>query len=116
MEWIAKILGSPTAVVTPAQAQARLRENERPFLLDVRQPEEFREGHIQGATLIPLGELQARLKELPANREIICVCRSGNRSSSATRQLAAAGFRAANLQGGMIAWTRAGLPVKKGNR
>jgi rhodanese-related sulfurtransferase len=116
MEWIAKIFGSPTANVTPAQAQARLHEKDRPFLLDVRQPEEFREGHIQGAALIPLNELPARMKELPANREIICVCRSGNRSSSATRQLSSAGFRAANLQGGMIAWTRSGLPVKKGNK
>jgi rhodanese-related sulfurtransferase len=54
------------------------------------------------------------MQELPREREIVCVCRSGNRSSSAARQLSAAGFKAANLRGGMIAWRRAGLPVKKG--
>ena len=114
MDLITRLFGSPAAGIGPAEAQAKLREKGKPFLLDVRQPEEFQGGHINGARLIPLHELQSRMNELPKNQEIICVCRSGNRSATATRQLKAAGFDATNLNGGMIAWTRAGLPVKKG--
>jgi rhodanese-related sulfurtransferase len=85
------------------------------FLLDVRQPEEYREGHIAGAKLIPLDQLGRRMKELPRERQIVCVCRSGSRSGAAARDLAAAGYQAANLRGGMLAWAREGLPVKKGS-
>jgi len=54
------------------------------------------------------------MKELPKDREIICVCHSGNRSQAATRQLSTAGYQVTNLNGGMIAWVRAGLPIKMG--
>ncbi len=95
-------------------AQAKLAAQPRPFLLDVRQPDEYQQGHISDAILIPLGELPRRINELPRDREIICVCRSGNRSGSATRYLITSGFQASNLSGGMLAWARAGLPVKRG--
>jgi rhodanese-related sulfurtransferase len=85
------------------------------FILDVRQPEEFKEEHIAGAKLIPLGQLEQRMKELPKNRPIACVCRSGNRSGTAARKLAAAGYKVVNLRGGMIGWRRLGLPIRKGN-
>lgn len=107
--------GSSVPQQDPHQVKTRLGEPNRPYLLDVRQPEEYREGHIAGSRLIPLGELPRRIKELPREREIVCVCHSGNRSSSAARQLSAAGYNVTNLRGGMIAWGRAGLPVKKGN-
>lgn len=100
--------------VSPVEAQKKLTLKPKPFLLDVRQPEEYRSGHIPGAKLIPLNQLQTRINELPKAQEIICVCRSGNRSLSATRQLASAGYNVINLQGGMIAWSRVGLPVTKG--
>lgn len=96
------------------QASSRLEQNPRPYLLDVRQPEEYKEGHISGAELIPLGELPQKMKRIPRSREVICVCHTGSRSSAATRQLTAAGYTVFNLRGGMISWTRAGLPVKKG--
>jgi rhodanese-related sulfurtransferase len=54
------------------------------------------------------------MKELPENREIVCVCRSGNRSRSAAKQLIKAGYSAANMKGGMLAWRWSKLPVKKG--
>lgn len=114
MDLIKRLFGAPIAGISAEEAKARLSEKNKPFLLDVRQPEEFRSEHINGAKLIPLGELQSRMKELPKNQEIICVCRSGNRSSSATRQLVEAGYQVKNLNGGMIAWMRAGLPVKRG--
>src|SRR5512139_3241815 len=52
------------------------------FILDVRQPEEWNEFHIPDATLIPLGELEARVQEVPQDQEIVVVCRSGNRSAT----------------------------------
>ena len=95
-------------------AKEKLDADPKPFLLDVRQPEEYREGHIAGATLLPLGELGRRLKELPRDRPIIVVCHSGNRSYTATRYLVSAGYDAINLRGGMIGWTNKGLAIKKG--
>ncbi len=114
MDFITRLFsGSQINAVSPSDAQKKLSQKPKPFLLDVRQPEEFRSGHIPGAKLIPLGELHTRLKELPKNQEIIVVCRSGNRSLSATRQLAGAGYKVVNLRGGMNAWSRTGLPVTK---
>jgi len=88
--------------------------SDAPFILDVRRPEEFAEAHIAGAALVPLHELTGRISELPRNRAIVCVCRSGSRSAAATAQLSAAGFDASNLSGGMISWLGAGLPVDRG--
>ncbi len=114
MNFVSHLLGSTIPNLDATSAKEKLNTNSKPFLLDVRQPEEYREGHIAGATLIPLGELQQRMKELPRDRQIICVCRSGNRSSSATRFLVSAGYDAINLRGGMIDWANRGLAIKKG--
>lgn len=109
------LFGSPIPKLDPVSAQAKLKEQNKPYLLDVREPSEYKDGHIPGATLIPLGELGRRVHELPRDREILCVCRSGNRSGSATRHLISAGYKATNLAGGMNNWSRAGLPIKKGS-
>ncbi len=105
-----------TAAVTATEAKARIDSHEPPFLLDVREPHEFKDGHIPGARLVPLGDLAARLSDLPTDREILVVCRSGNRSSRATKQLTKAGLNAVNLRGGMIGWQGAGYPVRKGRK
>lgn len=117
MDLLTRLLnGTDTKVnnISASEAQKKLAQKQKPFLLDVRQPEEFRSGHIPGAKLIPLGELRARMSELPKNHQILVVCRSGSRSMSAARQLASAGFDATNMTGGMIAWSGAGFPVSKG--
>lgn len=101
--------------VQAREAQALIDAPEPPFLLDVREPQEYSAGHIAGARLIPLGELGGRLNELPKEQPILCICRSGSRSGAAARQLSAHGFEAINLSGGMIGWASAGLPVKRGN-
>jgi rhodanese-related sulfurtransferase len=75
---------------------------------------EFQNGHIQGAKLIPLNELAEKIKELPINKEIICVCQSGSRSQSATRFLVSAGYNAVDMKGGMNYWLQSGLPVQRG--
>lgn len=115
MDFLSKLFtGVQINDVSPSEAQKKLSQKQKPFLLDVRQPEEYRSGHIPGAKLIPLGELCSRMNELPKGREILVVCHSGNRSLSATRQLANAGYNAVNVRGGLNAWSRAGLPVSKG--
>ena len=81
------------------------------FLLDVRNDDEWDLGHAPAATLIPLGELGARAGELPTDRRILVVCRSGGRSAQATEALVGAGYDAVNVAGGMQAWLAAGLPV-----
>jgi glyoxylase-like metal-dependent hydrolase (beta-lactamase superfamily II)/rhodanese-related sulfurtransferase len=83
-------------------------------VLDVREPAEWNGelGRIPGARHLPLGELRARLGELPRDRPIVAVCRAGGRSAEASLILEQAGFpRAANMSGGMIRWHALGLPV-----
>ena len=104
-----------SSALSAKEAKARIDNGEPLFILDVRQPEEFRGGHIAGAKLIPLGELGKRVKELPTDLDILCVCASGSRSSVATRQLIAAGYKAINMHGGMAGWQYSGYPTKKGN-
>lgn len=79
------------------------------FLIDVREPAEWVRGHAAGAILVPLGELDASV--LPRDRTILVLCRSGNRSGTATTMLLEAGLDAVNVTGGMLAWQAAGLPL-----
>ena len=80
-------------------------------LLDVREQEEWDAGHIEDAQHIPLGELGARLAEVPRERVVVAVCRSGSRSDRAAKGLRLSGLEAENLDGGVTAWSRAGLPL-----
>ena len=79
--------------------------------LDVREPFEWADAHIEGALLIPLGELAGRLAEVPQGLRIVVVCHSGARSASVTGPLRERGFDAVNLRGGILAWRGAGLPL-----
>ena len=86
-------------------------------VLDVREPTEFSGplGHIRGATLVPLGDLAQRAKELPKDKPIVAVCRAGSRSAHATAILQKAGFAdIANLPGGMLRWRAEGRGVEGG--
>ncbi|MBI4450475.1 rhodanese-like domain-containing protein [Candidatus Woesearchaeota archaeon] len=89
--------------ITPEELQNRLETGEPVFVLDVRHPEEFETGHIDGATLVPLDDFSA-LPSLPKDKTIVCVCRSGNRSNFAAEFLSCNGYVAKNLVGGMISW------------
>lgn len=80
------------------------------FFLDVREQSEWDAGHIDEAVHIPMGELNARIDEIPKDQPIVAVCRSGNRSQAVTDALNRAGYTAHNLEGGMHAWQQAGLP------
>jgi len=100
--------------VTVAEALA-LRESGA-FVLDVRQPDEWAAGHIPGAALIPLGDLSARIAEVPTNRQVLVVCRSGNRSAQGRDILRGAGRPSVtSMAGGMNDWTAAGYPTETGS-
>ena len=79
------------------------------MLLDVRDADEWAAGHAPAAVHIPLNSLQA--DDLPTDRRIYCICRSGGRSGAAVGAMVRAGFDAVNVAGGMNAWSAAGLPV-----
>ena len=85
------------------------------FMLDVRQPEEWEQAHMPGAILIPLGELESRLNEVPKDQPIVVVCRSGNRSASGRDILMQAGYQTVtSMAGGMNQWASAGYPTVSG--
>lgn len=80
------------------------------LLLDVREPQEWAAGHAPGAVHVPMGSIIPA--ELPRDRPVVCVCRSGNRSHHASRALVEHGVQAVNMLGGMQAWAAAGLPME----
>ena len=95
--------------------EAASMRNEGAFILDVRQPEEWNEVHIPGATLIPLGELASRVDEVPKGQEIVVVCRSGNRSQQGRDILLQAGFeQVTSMAGGVNQWSAAGYDTVSG--
>ncbi len=81
------------------------------FLLDVREDEEWVAGHAPQATHVPMGVIQDRLAELPVDRTLVCMCRVGGRSGAVAKALGAGGYDVRNVDGGMLAWASAGLPV-----
>lgn len=101
--------------ITPAQVQALMEGDTAHILLDVRTIEEFDgpSGHLRGAILIPVQDLEDKLDQLSAFRQksIVVICRSGNRSAYGTTMLRAKGFAALNMTGGMIRWNAEGRAV-----
>lgn len=96
-------------------SQAATMREQGAFILDVRQPEEWNAVHIENATLIPLGELPNRLNEVPRDRDVVVVCRSGNRSQSGRDILLQAGFtQVTSMAGGMNDWTASGYATVSG--
>ncbi len=84
------------------------------IIIDVREEAEFKDGHIPGAQLIPLGQLANRLGEVPRDETVVVVCRSGNRSAQAHRLLLDEGFtNVHNMKGGMLDWVAAGYDTEK---
>ncbi|HEX7556862.1 MAG TPA: rhodanese-like domain-containing protein [Leptolinea sp.] len=109
-------MGSKTTLakeISPAQV-SRLQKDGA-LILDVREPDEWNAGHISGATLIPLGDLSNKLNDIPRDKQIVVVCRTGSRSATGRDILLNAGFpRVTSMGGGMTQWTAAGFPVIAG--
>ncbi len=110
--------GQPLINTLPAEisvAEAAQLDPKDWFFLDVREPSEWAEVHIPYATLIPLGDLMARLSEIPKNQNIVVVCRSGNRSAVGRDLLLRSGFTSVtSMAGGMSTWQAQGHPVVSG--
>jgi rhodanese-related sulfurtransferase len=110
----------PTLSVVEADAARRAPNGTpagraMPLLLDVRERHEFAAVRAPGAVLCPTSSLLLRFEELPRNRPIRVVCKSGNRSAAVTAFLLSKGYPdVANVAGGMDAWARAGLEVRRG--
>ena len=96
------------------QLRQGLTAQPAPFLLDVREPWEFEAGHVPGARLIPLAELEDRVNEVPRDRPILAICHSGQRSLAAAGYLIQLGYAAvSNVDGGTAAWVERGYPVER---
>jgi len=98
--------------VSSAQAKALLARDSRVVLLDVRTPEEYRQAHLRGALLIPLGELGKRVREIPRDRPLLVYCAVGARSVSAAGFLAGRGYREIyQMSDGLVGWYKNGYPI-----
>ena len=101
-------------VVSPTEAAALLDADPAPDVIDVRTPEEFAEGHLEGAVLIDVTspDFEAQVAELDRDQPYVLYCRSGNRSVTARQVMADLGFTdVADIEGGITAWVAEGQPV-----
>jgi len=96
--------------VSREEAQKMVAEGAQ--LVDVRADHEWEMGRIEGATHLPLAELNERVGEIDKDRPVVFYCRGGNRSTMATEALAAEGFETAKLSEGIVGWAEAGLPLE----
>jgi rhodanese-related sulfurtransferase len=97
--------------LSPRQADELLREGDAQ-LVDVREPFEHDAGRIAGSLHIELERLPAEAQALERERPILFYCRTGSRSALAAQAFAASGWQAHNLDGGLVAWVQAGLPIE----
>ena len=105
---------SGVRVVEPAAPQQMLAEEPAPTLIDVRTPQEYAEGHLEGAELVDFNAADFRemIAAYPRDASYVIYCRSGNRSEGARRIMDELGFTdVADIDGGILAWTQAGLPL-----
>lgn len=108
---IKSLLGYSSSGVTAREAREKV-VSEDAVLVDVRQEEEWNAGKIPGAKHLPLDRLKDRQEELPKDRDVILVCRSGTRSEFGAMMLSKQGYEASSLEGGVGAWVREGLPFQ----
>lgn len=103
--------------VNSPEARGLMAKNSRIVLLDVRTPEEYRQAHLRGALLIPLGELEKRAREIPRDRPLLVYCAVGSRSVAAAGFLASRGHREIyNMADGIVGWYRNGFPIERAGR
>ncbi len=115
MSFLRSLMGPGVPSVDVKQAHEMLGDEGGALIVDVREPNEYNQIRAKGAVLLPLGRLNNRVGDLPRDREILLMCRTGGRSSNATQFLAANGFEnVTNVSGGIMAWYNAGLPTTSG--
>jgi len=108
-----KAPAQPITDITVDDLLKRVQAGEKLMIIDVREQNEWDEGHIEGATLMPLGNIDKQITSVAKDQEVILICRSGNRSYQAARLLADMGYtNIKNVAGGMNAWSKIGPVVK----
>jgi rhodanese-related sulfurtransferase len=107
---------APIPTIDVTEAERRLREDpDGPVLLDVRETGEFAAVRAPGAVLVPTSSFTARVAEVPTDRPVMVICHMGSRSAAVAGFLLRSGRSdVVNVAGGMDAWERAGLPVRRG--
>ncbi len=106
-------LREPFTRITVQEAQQMIDHNNA-AVIDVREPNEYKGGHVPGAALIPVASVFMRREELPADKDLLFICAVGQRSALACEMAAAAGFtRLYNIEGGTEDWIKAGFPIEK---
>lgn len=100
--------------ITARDAKTLLDGNKKVYLLDVRTPQEYSQGKLAGSVLIPIGEFERRIGEVPKNRPIIVYCAVGSRSRSVAGFLSQQGYKDVyNMTDGIVGWYRNGFPIQK---
>ena len=103
--------------IDPTELRAKIQRGDDLQIIDVREFPEFASGHISNSQLIPLSKLGSRYQELNPNLLVVCVCRSGKRSGQAAKTLRNLGLeKVLQLQGGLLAWERSGLPLVRNEK
>jgi glyoxylase-like metal-dependent hydrolase (beta-lactamase superfamily II)/rhodanese-related sulfurtransferase len=102
----------PASRITVEELAAALGGSAPPAVIDVRLPAEYRAVHLEPSLLVPLDQIATRKEDLPRDRELVVVCRTGSRARLAVAELT--GFRTRILEGGLVAWQEAGHPVVEG--
>ncbi len=115
MSFLRNLMGGGVPSVDVKQAAELQGEDVGALIIDVREPNEYAQLRARGAVLLPMGRLNGRVKDLPRDRELLLMCRTGGRSANATQFLAANGFEnVTNVSGGIMAWHKADLPTTSG--
>lgn len=100
--------------ISARDARSLLETNKNIYLLDVRTPQEYSQGKLAGSVLIPLGEFERRMAEVPKNRTIVVYCAVGSRSKPVANFLAQQGYKDVyNMTDGIVGWYRNGFPIQR---
>ena len=102
---------SPDAVPEVSAEEANQLVESGALLLDVREADEWDAGHAPDSLWIPMSELQGRVDELPPDRKVVTICRTGSRSAVVVGALIGAGYDAVNVDGGLREWVAEDLPL-----
>ncbi|HZV82999.1 MAG TPA: rhodanese-like domain-containing protein [Geobacteraceae bacterium] len=125
MKWIVSVIFLLTVTATQLfaasardissqEAKALLEKNRKVFILDVRTPDERRQGYIAGSTLIPIDAMEKRGGEVPKNRPVLVYCAVGSRSRVVAQALARQGYgEVYNMRDGILGWYRNGFAIQR---
>ncbi len=112
--WGALVLAAPARDITSVEAKGIIDKTKNVYILDVRTPDERKQGYIAGSELIPIDMVEKRIGEIPKNRPIIVYCAVGSRSRVVAQALGRQGYQNVyNMRDGIFGWQRNGLPIKQ---